>query len=170
MIKSDKKVNDLSKALKNPDLLIVSTAIELLRDSEPFEGAISLLVNHYDVCTEMNIKQLIAAFLNDLKDTTVKQEIINSIGSAKNDDTRSMVITSCWQSGLDYSDRIDDFIEFFMANNFDIAFECLTVIEQSVEKVDIKKKKELVVQIKKKIQKQPSEKIALVNELINVLN
>ena len=80
-----------------------------------------------------------------------------------------MIITSCWQSGIDYSDRIDDFIDFFMANNFDIAFECLTVIEQCVQSIDLKKKKEIVVQIKKKISEQPSEKTSLINELINVI-
>jgi hypothetical protein len=169
MIKSDKKVSELTKSLNNPDVLIVAAAIDFLRDAEPFEGAIGLLVNHYDVCNDLNIKLLIAGFLNDLKDTNVKKEIIDSIRNTKNDDTRSMIITSCWQSGIDYSDRIDDFIDFFMTNNFDIAFECLTVIEQSVENIDQKKKKEIVGKIKKKISKQPSEKTALINELINLM-
>ena len=38
MIKSDKKVNELAKNLNNPDVLIAAAAIDLLRNTEPFEG------------------------------------------------------------------------------------------------------------------------------------
>ena len=81
-----------------------------------------------------------------------------------------MLITSCWQSGLDYSDNIDSFIDFFMENSFDIAFECLTVIEQSVDHLDPQKRNELIRIIKEKASNQPSDKTALVHELVNVLS
>jgi hypothetical protein len=170
MIKSDKKVAALARDLKNPDISIVIAAIDLLRDTEPFEGAISILIDHYDNCIEKRIKQSISGFLNDLKDTGAKKEIIDSVRLARKEDTVSMIISSCWQSGLDYSDRIDDFIEFFMMSNYDIAFECLTVIEHSVEKIDLKKKKIIINSLKAKISSQSTEKTALVNELVNVLS
>jgi hypothetical protein len=170
MIKSDKKVNELAKKLKNPDITAIAATINLLRDEEPFEGAIGLLVNHYSICNEKTIKLLIAGFLNDMKDTGAKKEIINLIREVKKDDVRSMIIASCWQSGLDYSYSIDDFVELIMANkSYDVAFECLTVIEQSVDNIDIKKKNEIITMIKKRISKQPADKIALINELINIL-
>jgi hypothetical protein len=170
MIKSDKKVNELAINLKNPDVSVVAASIDLLRNAEPFEGAIGLLVKYYDTCTENTIKQLIAGFLNDLKDVGAKKEIIDSIYNMKKNDTRFLLITSCWQSGLDYSDNIDDFIKLFINNSYDIAFECLTVIEQSLDRITMTKKKEIIKFLKKKTITQPDDKTALVNELINVLH
>ena len=170
MIKSDKKVKDLANILKTSDVLIVSKAIEKLRNEEPFEGAIMQLADHYTISSENSIKLLINGFFNDIKDTRAIKEVIEAIHSTKNDETRSMLITSCWQSGLDYSENIDAFIDFFMDNSFDIAFECLTVVEQSVDHIDLQKKNDIIANIKKRGPKQPAEKSALVKELINVLS
>ena len=170
MIKSDKKVNDLKKNLLNTDFLFVSAAIDLLRDSEPFEGAIGILVNHYDNCTEKSVKQSISGFLNDIKDTGARKEIVESLHSSLKEETKSMVITSCWHSGLDYSAQSEDFTELFLATSFNTAFECLTVIEQSLEKIEETKKLTIIKRLKSNLKSQPDEKIALVNELINVLS
>ena len=169
MIKSDKKVNDLKKNLLNSDILFVSAAIDLLRDSEPFDGAIGILVNHYDNCTEKSVKQSISGFLNDIKDTGARKEIIESLHNSLSEETKSMVITSCWHSGLDYSAQIDDFTELFLKYSYNTAFECLTVIEQSLEKIEESKKQIIIKRLKSSLKTQPDEKTALVNELINVL-
>ena len=48
MIKSEKKVKELSVLLAKENSLLISEAIGLLRDEEPFEGAIGLLASFYD--------------------------------------------------------------------------------------------------------------------------
>lgn len=170
MLKSDKKLNELAKTLINPDKSLVASKIEMLRNEESFEGAIELLANHYENCNEMDIKVLIAGFFNDLKNPEAKPAVINAIRSSKKDETRLMLITSCWQSGMNYSENVDDFTEFFLENSYDIGFECLTVIEQCVEDIDLKKKKEIIGLLKGKKASQPADKEPLLNELVNVLS
>jgi hypothetical protein len=169
MIVSDKKVSELRKNLKNDDILFVTATIDLLRDSEPFEGAVAILANHYDNCVNITVKQSIALFLNDIKDTGVRKEIIETINLPLNEETISMLITSCWQSGLDYSEMSEEFIRIFKASGYDTAFECLTVIEQCMENIPVKEKRAIVSDLRSCLTSQPSEKRALVNELIRIL-
>ena len=57
MIKSEKKVKELSVLLSKENNLLISEAIGLLRDEEPFEGAISLLASLYDKTEDNSIKK-----------------------------------------------------------------------------------------------------------------
>ncbi len=48
MIKSEKKIKELSEILNKDNNIVITEAIELLRQEKPFEGAIGLLTAFYD--------------------------------------------------------------------------------------------------------------------------
>ncbi len=49
MKRSDKKLKELSAILKKNNSAAIIEAIKSLREEEPFEGAIALLVSFYDM-------------------------------------------------------------------------------------------------------------------------
>ena len=77
MLKSEKKVKGLSALLSEENSSLISEAIGLLREDEPFEGAISLLASFYDKSEEKPVRNAIEGFMNDLKDQSVCREVID---------------------------------------------------------------------------------------------
>jgi hypothetical protein len=169
MIKSDKKIKELDEILNKDNNIVITEAIELLRQEKPFEGAVGLLTAFYDKTDDFSIRKTIAGFMNDLKDQTVCQEVIEEIRKRWKSDTISMLVSSCWQSGLNYSDFSLDLAKVFLREDYITAIECLTVIEESVHELSKVRKDEIIKMLKESPVSQINEKKALTHELISIL-
>lgn len=170
MITSEKKVGDLAIKLNDKDPAIVIAAIDSLRTTDPFSGAIQLLSALYDQTEITIIRDHIRSFLNDLKDKSLRTEVIAEINRSQNSETLAMLVSSCWQSGLDYSDWAYDFVNIFCKSDFIVALECLTILEESSHLLPSQKKKELIAVLKKKENNKIPEKSTLRCELISILS
>ena len=170
MIISEKKLKELDLILNRDNKLKVTEAIRALRNEIPFKGAIGLLVSYYDRCSDNSIMKLIRDFLNDLKDRSAMEEVVSGLRKMIKQETRRMVISSCWQSGLDYSGYASEFTRYFIECDYMTAVECFTVIESSVNKITRSKKDELIKLIRAKSTAEAGEKSALIRELISVLS
>ena len=72
------------------------------------------------------------------------REIITEIRKPFKQSTISMLVSSCWQSGLDYSEYSADMAEVFLRSDYVTALECLTVIEESVHELSLAKRNEII--------------------------
>jgi hypothetical protein len=169
MIDSEKKISDLVEVLKKDDNLIINEAIESLRQEIPFEGAIGLLTAFYNKTSDNLIRKTISGFMNDIKDQAACREVIEEIRKDWKPDTISMLVSSCWQSGLDYAEYSLDLADVFLKGDYVTAIECLTVIEENVEELSVEKKAELKNLIKENPFPRGNEKTTLTNELIAIL-
>jgi hypothetical protein len=169
MIKSEKKHKELSEILNKGDFVLITGAIELIREEPAFEGAIGLLTKYYDNTKDLSIRKSIEGFMNDLKDEAVIPEIINEVRKPWKDDTISMLISSCWQSGLNFSEYLMDFAEVFIKGNYVTAIECLTVIEESVHELTVEKLNGIIKYIDESQPPLQDEKKELKGELIAIL-
>jgi len=169
MIKSDAKLKNLASVCYEKNNKHITEAIEILRDEEPFEGAIGLLVSLYDRTDDDDIKKTVENFMNDLKDQSAAPEVISQIRHGWKPQTTRMLVSSCWQSGLNYSSYSSDLAEVFMNGDYVTAIECLTVIEEFVQEVGRKKKDEILKKIDKNFPSAGSEKHSLTLELISIL-
>jgi len=169
MTSSDNKRKELEHILSNGNFVRITSAIKLLREEPPFRGAIELIVAFYNKSDNSSIKRLISDFLNDLKDKSLRNEIMAEIRKDLKPETLRMLASSCWQSGLDYSDFSSDFARLFTAGDYMTALECFTVIESSVYNMSGAERDA----IKKTIQQGPVSKNidykALAAELISIL-
>ena len=169
MKRSDKRINELSSILKKHDNEAVIKAVRMLRDEEPFEGAIALLVSYYDQCTDKSLLKTIEDFFNDIKDKSVRPEIIAEIRKPWKPATVSMLVSSCWQSGLDYSDYMTDMARTLLKADYTTSIECMTVIEESVHNSTRARKDEIITLLMESPLAFMNEKNALVHELIAIL-
>jgi hypothetical protein len=170
MIRSDKKLNELTAVLNKENIAQISQAIELLRKEQPFEGAIGLLTSFYDRNDDFSVRKSIEGFMNDLKDQTTSTEVISEIRKQWKPDTISMLVSSCWQSGLDYSEYSLDFANVFLTGDYVTAIECLTVIEESVHELNSERKGEIMKLIEESPLSGTNEKRALTIELFSILD
>lgn len=169
MIRSDIKLKELAQTLDKDSNLIITEKVEELRQEKPFEGAIGLLTAYYDKTDDFSIRKSIAGFLNDLKDQSVCVEVINEIRKPWKHDTISMLVSSCWQSGLNYSDFSLDLAKAFINADYVTAIECLTVIEESVSDLSRERKDEVIKLIEDSSSDVPAEMTSLRSELLLIL-
>ncbi len=169
MIKSDKKFKELSALLSRENNLLICEGIGLLRDEEPFEGAIGLLASFYDKSEDILVRKTIEGFMNDIKDQSVSSEVMAEINKPFRKETITMLVASCWQSGLDYSAYSSQMAEVFLRSEYITALECFTVIEESVHEMSPAKRKELIGIIERSAPPASDEKEGLTRELIAVL-
>ena len=169
MIKSDKKIRDLSFLLSKDDPILIYEAIVILRDEEPFEGAVALLSSYYDKTKDIAVRKTIEKFMNDIKDQAVTREIINEIRKPLSQPTLCMLVASCWQSGLNYSEYSRDLAEIFLNSDYLTALECFTVIEEWVHELTKGKKVEIIGMIREYPETLGNEKEKLAHELISLL-
>ncbi len=170
MIKSDKKLKELAASLEKGDRDTITSAILSLRDEQPYEGVISLLTQYYNKCKDIQIRRIIEQFMNDLKDQSACEEVAGEIRKKWDDDTMSMLISSCWQSGLNYSEYSLDIARAYMQCDYVTAIECLTVIETSINDLNSDNKKEIIRLLQSGNFKAAAEKRELTLELISILN
>ena len=170
MIKSDKKIKLLNEILNKDNNIMITEAIELLRQEKPFEGAIGLLTAYYDKTNDFSIRKTITGFMNDLKDQSVCQEVIEEIRKQWKSDTISMLVSSCWQSGLNYSNFSLDLAKVFLEGDYITAIECLTVIEESVHNLSKATRAKILKMLEESPVTQITEKKELMLELISILN
>ena len=169
MIKSEKKIKELADVLEKDNNLEIAQAIELLRQEKPFEGAIGLLTAFYNKTDDFSIRKSIAGFMNDLKDQSACKEVIEQIRKKWKSDTISMLVSSCWQSRLNYSEYSLDLVGIFLNGDYVTAIECLTVIEESVNDLSESDKNEIIKILEESPVTQITEKQSLTLELISIL-
>jgi hypothetical protein len=170
MIKSDKKIKSLNEILNKDNNIVITEAIELLRQEKPFAGAIGLLTAYYDKTDDFSIRKTITGFINDLKDQSVCQEVIEEIRKQWKPDTISMLVSSCWQSGLNYSDFSLDLAKVFLEGDYITAIECLTVIEESIQNLNKATRDKILKMLEESPVTQITEKKELMLELISILD
>ncbi|HEX2920872.1 MAG TPA: hypothetical protein VHO50_06895 [Bacteroidales bacterium] len=170
MVSKQKRLNELALLLQRPDAVIVTQAIELLREEEPFNGVIGLLADCYDSNKSTSVTKAIEGFMNDMKEKSLQPELMSEIRKNHKPATKGMLVASCWQSGIDYSEYCLDFAEAFLNNEYMVAIECLTVIEESSGKLDQKTKKEIIKLIDGFSDLATDEKKPLINELKLILS
>lgn len=169
MIKSERKLKQLADILQRGNILYITEAIKSLREEEPFEGAIGLLVAFYNETSDKSGLRIIEDFLNDMKDQSVRAEVVAEIRKPWKANTISMLVSSCWQSGLDYSDYIADMAKIFLEGDYATAVECMTVMEESVKESSREKKDEIIRIVEESPLSFTNEKSALTKELILIL-
>ncbi len=163
------KRKELEHILSKGNFVKINEAIKRLREASPFRGAIGLLAAHYESTSNQQVKGLITDFLNDLRDQSLCGEVVEEIRKEFTWSTRSMLIASCWQSGLNYSGYIEDFAEMFVSGDYATALECFTVIESSSGLLNMDEKVSLIKLIKDNASKVTGEKTALAMELLYFL-
>ena len=169
MLKSEKKLAELNKILTNGKYNEINDRISMLRSEEPFAGAIISLAVYFDKTKDEGLKLLISEFFNDMKERSCRAEVIESMASVSNQASKAMLASSCWQSGLDYSDHAVALAEIFIAGDYVTSLECFTVLETCSGTISSTDKSGIISRLENKIDTYDTVKQQLARELIAVM-
>jgi hypothetical protein len=169
MIRSEKKLSELRKVIESNVHNAIRDRISLLRENEPFEGSIMVLASFYNTTKDNALRQLITDFFNDIKERSARAEIIEALLSPLSNETKRMIASSCWQSGLDYSENAAALAGIYLGTDYLTALECFTILEVSSDDIPPAEKKSIIRLLEKELVKQDSTMQQLTQELISVL-
>ena len=116
------------KDLKSNDEAFALKAIEKVK-----KGGDSTYINELLVAltetTEAGIENAISQLLFDLKDKEAVEEIVNQLVNPAYDDIRVIMLSACWQSGMDLSHRLPDLVTVVSTGSYMECLEVLTIVE-----------------------------------------
>jgi hypothetical protein len=170
MSDSEKRLKELEVKLKSGNSVLVISTISSLRGKKPLKGVIRVLTELFNITSETAVRKHVEEFMNDLKELSLRGEVIAGIRKNYKAETIKMLIASCWQSGLDYSTYASDFALIFSTCDLETAIECFTVIEGFSTLIPRKTKDHMIIIIKEHEENRTKEKSALMLELVSVLS
>lgn len=105
----------------------------------------------------------------DLKTNDATAFVVESIKAEDDISIKQFLVTACWNNSLDYSAHLDLFIDLFLNEIFEIAFDAYTVIENMIGFPDLEIIKIQIDKLKSKASTIESSKKQLLVDLVNLL-
>ncbi|TNF26158.1 MAG: hypothetical protein EP314_06095 [Bacteroidetes bacterium] len=78
---------------------------------------------------DLTIENALSQLLFDLKDKEAIEELVNQLSNSEFASIRVIMLSACWQTGMDLSHRLPDLITIACTGNYMECLEVLTVIE-----------------------------------------
>jgi hypothetical protein len=126
--KKENKINVILQDLHSDDSKKVSKAIKSLEAHGDVSFIKPLAQRLLDGVSEQN-KSEIVELLSSLKDTSVTADMMDIIDDEKFLPIRQTILSTIWNTKVDFSDYIDDFVEIAVKGDFMESLDCLTIIE-----------------------------------------
>jgi len=104
------------------------------------------------------VRTQITSIFNNLKHKKAIPVLISIINNVKEAECLNMLVSASWQCGLDFSEHINVFIPLLLSEDFILAFDAYTVIENNIDFMD-KSKADAAKMLLKKIHTKLPEKI-----------
>jgi hypothetical protein len=165
---NDIKSKTILTDLKSADPELVLETIDKIRESGNsiiFEGLIDLLHN-----TEFSeIKHSVLNLLSELKNKACIPDLIAAIKNEKYTDERKDLVACCWQNGLIYKEYLSFFIDLVIREEFLIAFEAFTVIENMYGEIEDEVIDKEIVKVNDALKSASVEKAYLLNGLLTII-
>jgi len=129
-----------------------------------------LIINLLSTNKDEEVLKEVINFLGEIKDRKSVPIIAGYISGHLNDQNLTLLIATCWQTGLDYSNHLDVFAECFIAGNYLQSLESFTVIEEMIWRSTPEKLSGCLEILVNRHAEIIEEKKPLYNELIKILN
>jgi len=164
----DVKSKEILSNLKSADPDFVLETINRIRESGNhyiLEGLIDLL-HDTDV---PEIKKSVLNLLSELKNKESVPTFIEAIKSEKYAGERKDLVACCWQNGLIYNEYLPAFIDLIINEEFQIAFEAFTVIENMFGRIEDEIIDKEVIKVTEALKYASEQKTYLLNGLLAIL-
>ncbi len=161
--------NEIIRRLRSDKPGMVIPVLNHLRQSVHASAYLPEIINLLHGTSSEDTRREISLFLNDINNPAVIPHIIEALNNKKYKPEWVIITSACWQSGLDYSNNLDIFIRLLLEEDYLIALEAFSVIEQSfhlLEDKDLTEYRKILTEGLKKVGK---EKAPLVREMIKIM-
>ena len=127
-MKQEKIDEQIRTKLFSSDTNVVVSAIETIerKGNKLYLPMIFDLLNSFP---EPEIETEIKNLLGTVKDKEVINSFMRAIENEKYKPIRKTILTACWQNGLDFSTFLPVFVDLIIKEEWEVAFEAFTVVD-----------------------------------------
>ena len=162
------KFKEAVKNIETKNEVKIIDGIKLLRESGKPE-AVKLITNLLNTEISEEVKKECINFLNDIKDQMAIKYIDAAINSKPGKELLRILVSCAWQNNLDFSMHLETFVRIVLKEEYLIAFEAFTVIENNIDKLPADKANHIENMISTGLKSANKEKQPMIKELIEVI-
>ena len=132
-------------------------------------GSVTILPELFDlllISENIEIVKACSALLNDLKNKESVRYLVSALETIKYKPIRQILVSACWQNGLDFHKDILIFADIFLTDEYLTSVEAFTVIENSIGKLEDQDIVQLIEKLNSKIDEADEKKKLLIRELL----
>jgi len=133
---------DILKRLDSKDPKIIKKTLDDIKSNGDV-SIISSLLNYLENSKDENVKESIIILLSDIKRTEIRENIIEKIKSTDDTNLKISLLRVCWESPVDFSNYYLFFSELLANENFMIAFEAHTNLDEILVDLNSNQREEL---------------------------
>ena len=164
----DQNINKLIKDIQSDKENIILNAINQLYTDGRVE-LLPYLIKLYFVSKSENVRREILELLNNLKDKHACPYLIDAVIKYRGQESYHNIVSSCWQSGLDYSEYLKVFIDLVIEQDLFSAVEAFSVIEGNISELSPPEREKHAIYIRSKLGIVSEDRKKLVKELLHVV-
>lgn len=116
----------------DPDL--IAEAVKEVQENGNLTVAEVLLQNLENI-QDQHLTTIIVNLLADIKDNGFREVLISKIQTTTLPKVKSELIRIAWESSLDYAPYLEVFLDILLHDDFNVAFEASTAIENMVHQL-----------------------------------
>lgn len=127
----EKNIAEIRSSLFSGNIDLVLDTIDYIRNSTAFYN-IEMLLDLYVTTSKNEVRRAVLNLLIDVRDQDFVDVYMEAIIKPKYQSIVQVLISVCWQNGLDYSKYFEFFVKTFVYGTLETAIECYTVIEEII--------------------------------------
>jgi hypothetical protein len=116
-----------------------------------------------------NVIKACSDLLNNLKLKDATDILISALRDKRFLPVRNILLSSCWQNGLDYHEEYKLFTEILLKDDYLIAIEAFTVLENSLGDLNDSQMLEILKLLQSELPQLGEEKKILVEEMLSLI-
>lgn len=162
------KLNRLKTAIKSGNPELMDHALDEIKNKGD-ETYIAPLVAFIHQNLTSVVKDKIYQLFIDLKHENSVDPLVDELKNENDPYILERMVATCWQNGLNYSKHLPFFVQLVIDQEFQIAFEAFTVIENMYGKIDSDVESILMAKIGKSIQNADDKKQYLLKGMLDII-
>lgn len=162
------KLSRLKQAIKSGNPELIDHALDEIKNNGD-DTYIAPLIAFVHQNLSVEIKEKIFQIFTDLKHEKSVDQLVSELRQEENLDILERLVAACWQNGLNYSKHLSFFVQLVIEQEFQIAFEAFTVIENMYGKIDSDEEGQLIEKITESLQNIEERKEYLLKGLLEII-
>ncbi|MBW7868149.1 MAG: hypothetical protein H3C31_07485 [Brumimicrobium sp.] len=169
-----KKVKAIILELQTHDEKKISKGLQKLQEIGDAQVIIPIIELWNEGVSEY-LESEIINFFGDLKSSAAKEKIMEAVLNKDFGNIHQSLLSTMWNSKIDYSEYLLEFIQISILNDYMIALECLTIIENMEGPLEDQKLLDGQIILREYAEKQQKskqdseDKIKLIAEIAKIL-
>lgn len=139
---------------------LIAEAVQAVKEDGDLDIAGALL-DHIGKLEDGHTLTIVTDLLADIKDNRFRDLLVRKLQASTDARVRSELLRIVWESALDYSDHLEEFLHLLQEEDFTVAFEASTVVENMVHHLTTEQRE----QVSEAIRHFPEEKQYLVEPI-----